>query len=674
MKYIKDYVNNLKEDKELLISKLKEFDITTSEESLEELIERVDTIQNILYYQATHSSFSPRIQFPRDMTNYNTSFLNYTISNGENHFVGDTSVVNPLDVLDLTHMRFTGTQLYHYISYVPAKILDISTWNTSKVDTMYRPFNESTYTVLEEIRLPKHFVTSKCTAVQEIFNNCYKLKRLDLRDWDLSNCNSLYRMAYNCSSLQYLNISGWDTSNVQSFEGFLYNVGSYNSSSPEIIGLEDLNTSSAVTFRSMLVNTNIEHLNLSNWDVSRVTDASYIFSAGQNQYNNFIKDINISGWNLKSVTDLSGIFCGLGQVESIDFSNVRIPNYKGTSMSSFVYGCKNLKTLDLQCFNPEEFLENCTNVGYLIRDCFNLETANLSYLNCRPTTIDSFAYNCEKLNYLDIRNIDLKNTTSMTNAFWKVSNDCTIIVRDEIAKNKILQNYPTFKNIVIAELSEIKILNTYTNIGLNIGYVTLKLSMDTQVEEQRGVRFDIVGPATVDENYILTLTDEAKAGDSITVTVISTYDETIRDTITFEVLEELKEIEITGNISTETDLGKWLKRKTTIKGLPTYGIESIGMNTGGELKVATRGYNKMRVYVEYKGTTSSKYFEIRNVIDDSSLLRLNNSDTKVKYANYTYDINPEKSELSFIVTKVSGSIMDNTHYNACNITVEVYNE
>ena len=105
-------------------------------------------------------------------------------------------------------------------------------------------------------------------------------------------------------------ISGLDTTGVQDFSHMLDHVKCKG----PIVGLENLNTSSATTMEDMFYDSHMymDHdLDLSKWNVSNVTNMKGMFSGGFKVYNpSTDKDIglNLSGWNVKKVTDMSHMF------------------------------------------------------------------------------------------------------------------------------------------------------------------------------------------------------------------------------------------------------------------------------------------------------------------------------------------------------------------------------
>ena len=145
---------------------------------------------------------------------------------------------------------------------------------------------------------------------------------------DVSCCQSLFCMFQICSSLNKIDVSNWDVSNVTDMKAMFNKCSSLTS-----IG------------------------DLSNWDVSNVTDMSYMFQSCLSLTS--IGDL--SNWNVSKVTDMSFMFAcridsgiGAGPNTLGDLSNWKL-NKNGVKLSYFLYFMHNLediswlKNWDMSC-------------------------------------------------------------------------------------------------------------------------------------------------------------------------------------------------------------------------------------------------------------------------------------------------------------------------------------
>ena len=89
----------------------------------------------------------------------------------------------------------------------------------SNVSTMYGMF---VGTEIESLDISDWDV-SNVTTMYAMFENCYKLKNLNVKWTDTSSLTDVGRMFYFCYQLEELDISTWDLSHVTSGNmGFLY--------------------------------------------------------------------------------------------------------------------------------------------------------------------------------------------------------------------------------------------------------------------------------------------------------------------------------------------------------------------------------------------------------------------------------------------------------------------
>ena len=149
--------------------------------------------------------------------------------------------------------------------------LDLSSWDTSEVTTMYEAFCDCEN--LERIIGIEKFDTSKCTNFTAMFLCCESLKELDLKNWNVSN-GRLFECTFGENySLELLEISTWDMSNAV-----------------EICWMLDMCKS-------------LKKVDVSKWNVSKVTDMR-MFAHGCKS----LERIDIDNWNISSVEKLTGAF------------------------------------------------------------------------------------------------------------------------------------------------------------------------------------------------------------------------------------------------------------------------------------------------------------------------------------------------------------------------------
>ena len=146
---------------------------------------------------------------------------------------------------------------------------------------------------------------SECENTSHMFYNCTKLKTLGtMASWDTSNISDMSSMFENCPLLVTTgDISGWDVSNVESFKAmFRLSVSMRNIGN---IGLWDISyrchdLSEMFSQTEQILSAD---LNLTNWNVSNVSDTSFMF------YNCFsVVNLNITGWDTENLNSMASMF------------------------------------------------------------------------------------------------------------------------------------------------------------------------------------------------------------------------------------------------------------------------------------------------------------------------------------------------------------------------------
>ena len=149
----------------------------------------------------------------------------------------------------------------------------------------------------------------------------------------------------------------------------------------------------------------LEELDVSNWDVSKVTTFSNLFaSEHQNGGDMKLKKLDVSKWNPVSVTDMGGMFYGCGALTEIDMSNWNLPNL--------------------------------TTVSHMFADCYNLETVDVSgWQTPALTNLDAMFNDCRKLKEVDMSSFDTSNVTIFGQLFevcYSTEHEITISVVDNL--------------------------------------------------------------------------------------------------------------------------------------------------------------------------------------------------------------------------------------------------
>lgn len=216
------------------------------------------------------------------------------------------------------------------------------------------------------------------------------MKTFDANGVDATNLTTMYYMFAGCDGLTELDLSSWDTSNVKYMERTFYDCGFLSKLNV------NFNTSSVTTMQytfSML--PRLASIDLSTWDTSKVWDMSYMFyeSSKLNAINGITNwntsavtttaqmfaycgsnlSLNLSGWNVLKVTDFNHMFFYSGIV-SVNISNWR---FKDSANVNSMFGyCGSLTTI---ITNENTVLPDVERLSLGLED------------NCPNVTAESFA-------------------------------------------------------------------------------------------------------------------------------------------------------------------------------------------------------------------------------------------------------------------------------------------
>ena len=219
--------------------------------------------------------------------------------------------------------------------------------------------------------------------------------------------------------------------------------------------LKYIDTSEQSDMSYMFYNcNNILELDLSRFNTSKVTTMEYMFSRLC-----AIQTINVSSFNTSSVTNMNSMFGYYSTSYSDTFRQSTVALLPGienfdTSKVTNMYGmfanCKNLTTLDLSNWD----MSNCETTKNMFYGCLELKSVKLGRTSSILTNVSGMFSACLKLEYIDMRNMDLSAVTQsyINNIFNQVPTNCNIVVKDNVAKTLLMQDYPNHNIKTVAEL------------------------------------------------------------------------------------------------------------------------------------------------------------------------------------------------------------------------------
>ena len=181
---------------------------------------------------------------------------------------------------------------------------------------------------------------------------------LDVSNLDTSKITSMNGLFSKCDSSAYgstLNVSGWDVSNVTNMT---YMLNGYRG---QIEGLGRWNTSKVTICANTFYNCCFAtHLEVGTWDVSNVTNMSSMFLRCKS-----LLSLDVSGWDVSNVTNMFDLFAGCEVLPSLDVSSWNVS--KLVQADYMFTGCYKLSTVDFSGWDTsrlESFAGFSQGVGF----------------------------------------------------------------------------------------------------------------------------------------------------------------------------------------------------------------------------------------------------------------------------------------------------------------------
>ena len=172
---------------------------------------------------------------------------------------------------------------------------------------------------------------------------------------------------------------------------------------------------------------------------AQIMDCSLLFN-----YFNYLESVDLSEFDTSSAVTMANMFSNCSRLKYINLSNLDTNEVQ--SMSNMFNYCTSLEKLDLTSFN----IENVTNMQMMFYRCRSLSKLDLSNFFTKSLRITSFIfYECNKLMYLDLSNFDFSKVNNFEREFEGIPADCLIYVKDQNAKDFVLNRRSDLTNVQI---------------------------------------------------------------------------------------------------------------------------------------------------------------------------------------------------------------------------------
>ena len=301
---------------------------------------------------------------------------------------------------------------------------NISNWNVSSVTDMSSMFNGCS-SFNQDI---SNWNVSTVTDMSSMFKGCTTFDQ-DISSWNVSNVTDMSSMFEDCSSFRQNSIKTWIVTTCSNFTNMFKNSGAWPMDSvieinsawgsnvhwsrsiadmeigPFQTRLQLLTAIHAWNYNSPRSATDILYGTIDSWEfASSLTDFSNLFDADTSHSNSSF-NANISNWNVSSVTDMSSMFNGCSSFNQ-DISSWVVSSV--TNMSSMFKGCSSFNQ-DIKTNGTFWVVSSVTDMSSMFNGCssFNQDISNWNVSSV--TDMTSMFEGCNSMTHLDISDWDVSS-------------------------------------------------------------------------------------------------------------------------------------------------------------------------------------------------------------------------------------------------------------------------
>ena len=225
-----------------------------------------------------------------------------------------------------------------------------------------------------------------------------------------SNVTKMDYMFYDCTQIESLNLCNFDTSNVTTMTQMFNDCSSLTE-----LDVTSFSTSKVTMMDAMFNDCKkLTELDVSNFNTSNCTNMKGMFQGCSG-----LTSLDVSNFDTSNVTDMDTMFQGCKSLTSLDVSNFDTSNV--TDMTAMFGSCSGLTSLDVSNFDTS----NVTDMQAMFQICYGLTSLDLTNFNTsKVIDIREIFFNSYNLTSLNLSTWNTSNLEVLSNAF----NSCTNLV------------------------------------------------------------------------------------------------------------------------------------------------------------------------------------------------------------------------------------------------------
>ena len=219
--------------------------------------------------------------------------------------------------------------------------------------------------------------------------------------------DNLKYMFYGCSKIKTLDLSDWDVSQVTEMQGMFSGCKSL-----ETIDLTGWDTSNVTYMGSMFANCeSLKSIDLSGFNTSSLQSTQDMFYECTS-----LETLDLSSWNTDSLAYPSNMFYACKALKSLNLDGWKMPH--ATSLETMFGECESLETLDLSSFDTS----SVTNLKSVFRNCTSLKSVDVSSWDTSSVqTMDGLFFRCLALETMDLSNWNTSSNKRVMDLFYNCS-------------------------------------------------------------------------------------------------------------------------------------------------------------------------------------------------------------------------------------------------------------